>query len=59
MIEDSMERSDLGISIDSKGSPPIWEVSTLVAGGREAFLRHDGQIYRLRITANRKLILTK
>ena len=29
------------------------------AGGREAILEHDGQDYRLRITANGKLILTK
>jgi hemin uptake protein HemP len=34
-------------------------VSDLLAGGREAILVHDGQDYRLRITANGKLILTK
>ena len=34
-------------------------VSELLAGGREAILVHDGQDYRLRITANGKLILTK
>jgi hemin uptake protein HemP len=32
-------------------------VSELLAGGREAILVHDGQDYRLRITANGKLIL--
>jgi hemin uptake protein HemP len=31
----------------------------LLAGEREAILEHDGQDYRLRITANGKLILTK
>ncbi len=34
-------------------------VAELLAGGREAILEHDGQDYRLRITANGKLILTK
>ncbi len=35
------------------------KVSELLAGDREAILEHDGQDYRLRITANGKLILTK
>lgn len=35
------------------------KVSELLAGAREAILEHDGQDYRLRITANGKLILTK
>ena len=35
------------------------KVSELLAGEREAILEHDGQEYRLRITANGKLILTK
>jgi hemin uptake protein HemP len=35
------------------------KVSDLLAGEREAILEHDGQDYRLRITANGKLILTK
>jgi hemin uptake protein HemP len=34
-------------------------VAELLQGGREAILEHDGQDYRLRITANGKLILTK
>jgi len=34
-------------------------VSELLQGGREAILVHDGSDYRLRITANGKLILTK
>jgi len=34
-------------------------VCELLKGGREAILEHDGQDYRLRITANGKLILTK
>jgi hemin uptake protein HemP len=35
------------------------KVSDLLAGEREVILDHDGQDYRLRITANGKLILTK
>lgn len=34
-------------------------VSELLAGGREAVLVHDGTEYRLRLTSNGKLILTK
>ena len=35
------------------------KVSDLLGTEREAILEHDGQDYRLRITANGKLILTK
>jgi hemin uptake protein HemP len=35
------------------------KVSELLDGEREAILEHGGQDYRLRITANGKLILTK
>jgi hemin uptake protein HemP len=39
--------------------PRRLKVSELLGGDREAILEHDGQDYRLRITANGKLILTK
>ncbi len=39
--------------------PRRLKVSELLAGDREAILEHSGQDYRLRITANGKLILTK
>ncbi len=35
------------------------DVSTLFNGDKEVFLRHRGEAYSLRITANGKLILTK
>jgi hemin uptake protein HemP len=35
------------------------DISDLLAGGREAVLLHDGSEYRLRLTSNGKLILTK
>ncbi len=38
---------------------PTWDINQLTNGGREALIRHEGQLYRLRITINRKLILTK
>jgi hemin uptake protein HemP len=41
------------------GRPRRLKVSDLLAGEREAILEHDGQEYRLRNTANGKLILTK
>lgn len=34
-------------------------ISELLGGGREAVLLHDGTEYRLRLTSNGKLILTK
>ncbi|WP_342361446.1 hemin uptake protein HemP [Terrarubrum flagellatum] len=40
-------------------SPPAIDVKTLVGEGREAIILHKGDRYRLRITANDKLILTK
>jgi hemin uptake protein HemP len=41
--------------------PPVKRiaVSDLLDGGREAVLLHDGDEYRLRLTSNGKLILTK
>jgi hemin uptake protein HemP len=51
---------------DGNVTPPVsapkprrLKVRDLLAGEREAILEHDGQDYRLRITANGKLILTK
>jgi len=39
--------------------PARVDVRDLLEGAREAVLVHDGQEYRLRITSNEKLILTK
>lgn len=39
--------------------PPRIAISDLLAGCRECIIVHDGSDYRLRITANGKLILTK
>jgi hemin uptake protein HemP len=32
---------------------------SLLKGGREVLIRHQGQVYRLRLTRNGKLILNK
>lgn len=43
----------------SAATLPRVPVETLMAGGREAVLLHAGTEYRLRLTSNGKLILTK
>jgi hemin uptake protein HemP len=40
-------------------SPRIIAVAELLGGGREVIIQHGAQSYRLRLTANDKLILTK
>ena len=58
-----IEISDKSASADRKGGalPTLrrHSVRDLLGGEREAILEHDGQNYRLRITSNGKLILTK
>jgi hemin uptake protein HemP len=44
----------------SRSRPPVRiAIRDLLAGGREAVLLHEGIEYRLRLTSNGKLILTK
>ena len=59
-------RSSMDLSEDSKPLTPDTRpapvriaIRDLLAGGREAVLLHDGAEYRLRLTSNGKLILTK
>ena len=44
---------------EAKGLPPKLDVQTLLRGGREAILLNGTEEYRLRLTSNGKLILTK
>jgi len=44
---------------EAKGLPPKFDVQTLLRGGREAILLNGTEEYRLRLTSNGKLILTK
>lgn len=46
-------------SSTAQNEPRRYSVSKLLDGLREAILEHNGQDYRLRITASGKLILTK
>lgn len=46
-------------SPDGASRVPVVDVRALVGDGREALIRHNGDLYRLRITAAGKLILTK
>ena len=41
------------------GSPRIVTSETILAGEREIVITHGTEVYRLRITSNGKLILTK
>jgi len=57
-------RRDHGAAAMSGGpdSPPIvplYESQALLGSGREIVIRHGGECYRLRVTRQNKLILTK
>ncbi len=43
----------------AKPARPVFDVRDLLGDGREAIIVHQGEHYRLRVTANDKLILTK
>lgn len=38
---------------------PVWRSKELLGGSREVLITHDEETYRLRLTRNGKLILTK
>lgn len=42
-----------------RGRPPQWGVDEICGPDGEALIELDGDVYRLRITARRRLILTK
>lgn len=54
-------------SLTSRPSPeckspvgaPVWQASDLFQGRNEIVIQHAGQKYRLRVTQQNKLILTK
>jgi hemin uptake protein HemP len=48
-----------GVKEVPKTGTPKLDVQTLLGGGREAILLHGTEEYRLRLTSNGKLILTK
>ena len=44
---------------ESGAAPLVVDSATLMGGRRELLIRHGDDVYRLRITASNKLILTK
>lgn len=42
-----------------KGEPPVVRLADLLRGSAELLIEHAGAVYRLRLTRNGKLILTK
>ena len=43
----------------TKDRPVVWDSWDLLKGQREAWIEHNGELYRLRLTALGKLLLTK
>jgi hemin uptake protein HemP len=61
-IGNVLSESDLRTPHDGRDrapSEPRIDSHRLLAGGRELVIDHSGQVYRLRLTRNDKLILTK
>ncbi len=46
-------------AIPPRPQPPEIRAEVLFRGAREVHIRHAGEVYRLRITASGKLLLTK
>ncbi len=42
-----------------RAAPPAWDSAVLLAGATQAFIVHRGETYRLQLTRQGKLILTK
>jgi hemin uptake protein HemP len=43
----------------SQAAPPVLRSEDVLQGAREVLILHGGETYRLRVTSNDKLILTK
>jgi hemin uptake protein HemP len=59
MTDEKIDRPKASSAADPKLEIPVIDVRDLMANSREAVLIHDGERYRLRITAKDKLLLTK
>lgn len=55
----SPDSSDAVMSSLQPAQPVTLDSSVLFAQGKEVRIRHAGEEYRLRLTSNNKLILTK
>jgi hemin uptake protein HemP len=59
-VENKQQEDDVDVEARaSRLALPRLILADLLKGGREAIIEHDGQDYRLRLTSNGKLILTK
>ncbi len=59
MADEKAEQPPASREDRPKPDVPVINVRDLMADSREAVLIHEGERYRLRITAKDKLILTK
>lgn len=60
MTSKGPERAQTNVAGPPRGEVPLRiELAELLGGRREAIIVHNGADYRLRVTANGKLILTK
>ena len=55
----SSDSSDAAMPSLQPAQPVTLDSSVLFARGKEVRIRHAGEEYRLRLTSNNKLILTK
>lgn len=55
---DRLDAASSGVHSGQESIPTV-EVASIIGTGREAVIVHKGERYRLRVTANDKLILTK
>lgn len=51
--------SSAGLPPNAMPAPPVLDSTLLLQGRQEVMIAHQGQHYRLRVTALGKLILTK
>ncbi|WAJ28954.1 hemin uptake protein HemP [Antarcticirhabdus aurantiaca] len=58
MVEDARAPQPAGASSRPDEAVPV-EARTLLGGRRELLIAHGAELYRLRLTSNNKLILTK
>ncbi|WP_407049783.1 hemin uptake protein HemP [Methyloraptor flagellatus] len=55
----AMETIEVPAAADASAGPPVVDAADLLGETRQILIAHRGEHYRLRITSNDKLILTK
>ncbi len=59
MNDDSSNKASASSPQRASGDAPVVSVEALLAAHKEVVILHGSERYRLRITSNNKLILTK